>query len=166
VTESNKKFKNQDLPQEIDRLVWRRSFVPTFMMNIARQDNPFEHNVKAGCEAMQKIWDTIFDETPYTIIQSSPVYQLVRFFFFNSLLVCEGIHLQTMQRVSDSWRSTMGSTAITVVLAFCNAKFKDSDEDRQEFATFYLEHLRFLYQKSDDDDISVSFLFQVVNFLC
>jgi hypothetical protein len=74
VTEGNKKFKNQDLPQEIDRHVWRRTFVPTFMMNVARQDNPFEHNVKIGCVVMQKIWDELLDETPYRIVHSSPVY--------------------------------------------------------------------------------------------
>jgi hypothetical protein len=63
-----------------------------------------------------------------------------------------------MQRVSDSWRSTMGSTAIAVVLAFCNEnpELKDSDENRQEFATQYLEHLRFLYQKADGDDTNVT----------
>jgi hypothetical protein len=50
-------------------------------MNVARQDNPFDHNIKAGCETMQKIWDAIFNETPYTIIQSGPVYQLVCILF-------------------------------------------------------------------------------------
>lgn len=71
-----------------------------------------------------------------------------------------------MQRVSDSWRSTMGSTAIAVVLAFCNGnpELKDSDENRQEFATDYLENLRFLYQKSDGDDITVSILLQLNQF--
>jgi hypothetical protein len=81
VTDGTKKFKNQDLPQGIDRHVWRRTFVTTFMMNVARQDNPFDHNIKAGCETMQKIWDAIFNETPYTIIQSGPVYQLVCILF-------------------------------------------------------------------------------------
>jgi hypothetical protein len=83
------------------------------------------------------------------------------YFIFNLLLACEEIHLQTMQRVSDSWRSTMGSTAIAVVLAFLNSnpELKDSDKNRQEFATDYLEHFRFLYQKADGDDINVSFLF-------
>lgn len=63
-----------------------------------------------------------------------------------------------MQRVSDSWRSTIGSTAIAVVLAFLNGnpELKDSDENRQEFAMDYLEHLRFLYKKSDGEDINVS----------
>jgi hypothetical protein len=78
VTDGSKKFKTQDLPEDIDHLVWRRTFVPTFMMNMARQDNPFENNIKAGCAAMQKIWDVIFDDAPYTVTHSSPVYQLVR----------------------------------------------------------------------------------------
>lgn len=75
---TDKKFKNDDLPREIDRQVWRRVFVPTFMMHVARQDNPFEHNVKVGCAAMQKIWDGLFGGVSYKIIQSSAVYQLVR----------------------------------------------------------------------------------------
>lgn len=60
----------------------------------------------------------------------------------------------------------MGSTAIAVVLAFCNGnpELKDSDENRQEFATDYLENLRFLYQKSDGDDITVSILLQLNHF--
>lgn len=60
----------------------------------------------------------------------------------------------------------MGSTAIAVVLAFCNGnpELKDSDENRQEFATDYLENLRFLYQKSDGDDITVSILLQLNQF--
>ena len=81
MTDGNKKFKNRDLPQEIDCHTWRRTFVPTFMMNVARQDNPFEHNIKTGCAAMQKIWDELFNETPYTVIHSSAVYQLVRIYF-------------------------------------------------------------------------------------
>jgi hypothetical protein len=66
-----------------------------------------------------------------------------------------------MQRVSDSWRSTMGSTAIAVVLAFCNEnpELKDSDANRQEFASQYLDDLRFLYQKSDGADVKVSSMF-------
>jgi hypothetical protein len=67
-----------------------------------------------------------------------------------------------MQRVSDSWCSTIGSTAIAIVLTFCNANadLKDSDENRQEFAAQYLEHLRFLYHKANGDDAKVSKLVQ------
>ena len=80
---------------------------------------------------------------------------------FNSLIVCEDFfiyYLQTMQHVSDSWHSTMGSTAITVVLTFCNenSDLKYSDMNHQEFATEYLEHLHFLYGKSDGNDVNVS----------
>ncbi|KAF8227755.1 hypothetical protein L208DRAFT_1404998 [Tricholoma matsutake] len=105
-------------------------------MHVSWQDNPFEHNVKVGCAAMQKIWDVLFSEAPHRIIQSSAVYQL------------------TMKCVWDSWCSTVGSTATAIVLAFCNANsdLKNSDENRQEFAMQYLEHLRFLYHKADGDD--------------
>ena len=80
VTE-NKKFKNKDLPRDINHQVWCCVFVSTFMMHITQQDNPFDHNVKVGCAAMQKIWDVVFSDVPYKIIQSSAVYQLVRINF-------------------------------------------------------------------------------------
>ena len=76
-TSSSKRPKNSDLPKGIDLKVWRRVFVPTFMRWVSQQENPFEHNVKLGCSAMQKIWDSIFHDVPCTITQSSPVYGLV-----------------------------------------------------------------------------------------
>jgi hypothetical protein len=157
MTDGNKKFKIEDLPQDIDNRHWCRTFVPTFMMYIARLDNPFDHNVKAGCAAMQKIWNVVFEDTPYTVTQSSAVYQLVRY-YFQFITIFLFIYLQTMQRVCDSWRSTMGSTAIAAVLAFCSEEpaLKNSDANCQEFAMQYLEHLRFLYEKSDSDDVKVS----------
>lgn len=60
----------------------------------------------------------------------------------------------------------MGSTAIAVVLAFCNENFLSSDSDRQEFATHYLEKLRFLYEKSHGDDINVSTTTNYLLFFC
>jgi hypothetical protein len=52
----------------------------------------------------------------------------------------------------------MGSTAIAVVLAFCNANpdLKNSNENHQELAAQYLEHLRFLYHKANGDDTKVN----------
>jgi hypothetical protein len=63
-----------------------------------------------------------------------------------------------MQRVSDSWRSTMGSTAIAIVLAYCNntPSLEDSDKERQAFAVDELEKLRFIYETSEGDDPKVS----------
>jgi hypothetical protein len=87
-----KKFKNEHLPHEVDHQVWRHNFVPTFMMYIARQDNPFKHNVKVVSAAMQKIWDALFSEIPHTIVHSSPVYQLVRTDFY-SFVVYEIIYV-------------------------------------------------------------------------
>ena len=60
----------------------------------------------------------------------------------------------------------LGATpGIAVVLAYCNLNpnLKDSDKNRQEFATHYLEHLCFLYAKSDGDDPLVRTLIQISN---
>jgi len=81
VMDTNKKFKNQDLPCEIDCQVWHHVFVLTFMVHVAQQDNPFKHNIKVGCAVMQKIWDEVFGETPHRIVQSSPMYQLIHIDF-------------------------------------------------------------------------------------
>lgn len=62
-----------------------------------------------------------------------------------------------MQRVADSWRSPIGSTAIIVLIAFFedNSYNFPTDEDRQEWAGWYLKHYRFAYKQSNGDDPKV-----------
>ena len=155
--EPSKKPKNGDLPNGIDYKVWCQVFVPTFMKWVSQQDSPFKHNARLTCEVMQKIWDALFDEVPHVVVQSSPVYALVSN-NFNIMETSIYSASQTVQRVSDSWQNTIGTMAIAIVLAYCNSNpdLKDSDEARQKFAAFYLEHLRFLYEKSDGNDPEVS----------
>jgi len=162
--ESSKRAKNSDLPSDIDFKIWRRVFIPTFMRWVSQQDNPFEHNTKLGCEVMQQIWDAIFPDVPYTIIPSGPVHALVSRYFY-SLYTLLHSTLQTAQRTSDSFRNTVGSMGIAVPLAYCNSNpdLKDSDDNRQEFAAHYLEHLRFLYKRSDGDDPKVRTLFHITD---
>jgi hypothetical protein len=58
--------------------------------------------------------------------------------------------LQAQQRISDTWRSVIGSTAIAVVNAYMEAdKTLDSDEDRQKFAEEGLKDLKFLYSNTN-----------------
>ena len=70
-----------------------------------------------------------------------------------------------MQRVSDSWRNTISSAAIAIILAYCNSnpELKDSDDKQKEFADYYLENLCFLYKSSDSDNPKVSTLFYVTS---
>lgn len=59
-----------------------------------------------------------------------------------------------MQRVRDSWRSVIGSTAVTVVLAFftLNQEFDFStDEDRKVYADWALPGLAFIYEDTSDE---------------
>jgi hypothetical protein len=47
---------------------------------------------------------------------------------------------QTVQRLADSWRTAIGSTGISVVLAFCDPQsdLVDSDEECVVFADHFL----------------------------
>lgn len=57
----------------------------------------------------------------------------------------------------DSWCNTIGSTGISVVLAFCESQneLANSDEERVQFAKELLENLRFLYWDANGDDKKV-----------
>jgi hypothetical protein len=58
-----------------------------------------------------------------------------------------------MQRVSDAYRSSIGSTGLLVVNAFYESKQDaKTDEDRQTFARQGLEGLKFLYSDTTADD--------------
>ena len=67
------------------------------------------------------------------------------------------IHIQTVQRLADSWRNVIGSTAIVVLMAFLDSQedLQDSDEEHQEFCKYYLNRLRFLYEDSENEDKKV-----------
>jgi hypothetical protein len=66
--------------------------------------------------------------------------------------------LQILQRLADSWRSSIGSTALSILIAFFESQdnLRDSDESRAEFADDALDKLRFCYKKADGDDEEVS----------
>src|SRR5882724_6430197 len=150
--EPSKKPKYGDLPDGIDYKVWCQVFIPTFMKWVSRKDSPFKHNPKHSCEVMQSIWAVLFDDIPHIVVQSSPVYTLVS----NHFKVLQTFNLYF---VTDC------TTCIWLLAKHywlsCNLhlNLKDLDEACQEFATFYLEHLHFLYEKSDGNDPEVSTLF-------
>ena len=62
-----------------------------------------------------------------------------------------------VQRLMDSWRNVIGSAGITVLLAFCDSQedLWNSDEERVEFAKFFLKDLCFLYRDTNYDDKNV-----------
>lgn len=62
-----------------------------------------------------------------------------------------------MQRVADTWRSPIGSSAIMVLIAFfdANPKLYNTDKLRQKWAKWYLSHHRFLYKKAEGNNSQV-----------
>ena len=71
-----------------------------------------------------------------------------------------------MQRLADSWRSSIGSSAISVLNAYFDRKenLKDSDEARVETAEYALDKLRFCYKKAESDDEEVSIYYVLCSF--
>ena len=74
------------------------------------------------------------------------------------ILVTDSFFIQILQRLADSWRSSIGSTALSILIAFFESQdnLRDSDENRAEFADYLLDKLRFCYKKADGDDEEVS----------
>lgn len=73
-----------------------------------------------------------------------------------------------MQRLADSWRSSIGSAALSVLIAYFESQedLKDSDDNRAEFAEYALDKLRFCYKKADGNDEEVSiYVFSQCSFI-
>jgi hypothetical protein len=69
-----------------------------------------------------------------------------------------------LQRLADSWRSSIGSAALSILIAYFESQddLRDSDESRAEFADHALDKLRFCYKKADgDEEVCVYFAYMV-----
>jgi hypothetical protein len=125
------------------------------MAFVGQTADPWDVPVKQSVLVMQKIWDAT-STYEYEITASTTVYNKVR----DHLAIRLNNYrdkFQTIQRLADLWRSAIGSTGIAVVLAFCDSQedLESSDEERVEFANYYLKDLRFLYKDADDDNKKV-----------
>jgi hypothetical protein len=114
---------------------------------LACQDNGWRIADLKLIELLQKIWNATYgDSVPHEITLNDSVFQVVRdIIILFTILTFD--HLQTTQRISDTWRSRLGSTAISVVNAYFDSKPKKygTDESRQAFAKSALKNLAFLY---------------------
>jgi hypothetical protein len=138
---------NANLPDGAhDHDRFRRNFISTAVSLVASLGNAWKVEDKVAVPKFQKIWDTIYGSTvPYTIEVNDAVYSVVRgnFPFYKVLLI---FCLQTMQRVSDTWRSRFGSTAMHLINSFFSSdETFDTDESRQDFAKEAIRTRSFLY---------------------
>jgi hypothetical protein len=94
-----KTFKNGDLPDGCQTGdVWRRAFIPTYLWWVATQPDPWCLDDEKAIEAMQDIWDAIYDtkdkkdkkdddtKIVYAITLNDAVFSIVNkviFFMFN-----------------------------------------------------------------------------------
>ncbi|KAH9023765.1 hypothetical protein EDB85DRAFT_1894623 [Lactarius pseudohatsudake] len=132
---TSKKPRNEGLPDWTDARWFRHTFVTTYMAFVGQTADPWDVPIKQAVEVMQKIWDAT-NGHEYEITSSSAVCQ------------------KAIQRLADSWRNVIGSIGISSVQTFCDSQdlLRDSDSERQKFASYYLEDLRFLYEDTDHED--------------
>lgn len=66
---------------------------------------------------------------------------------------------QVKQRLSDGWRSRIGSAAISVVNAFFESvKVATTDDSRQQFAKTMLKDSKFLYSNTESSNPKASLI--------
>jgi hypothetical protein len=136
---------------------WRKRFVPTYIWFVARGDNPWAVEDAIAVSALKKIWTKIYTNEKFSITSDGPVFAVVSSFYFFYMRRSGYIHPQAQQRVSDTWRSVIGSTAIAIVNTFFESnKDLESDEDCRAFAAEGLNDLKFLYSNTESDDPRVS----------
>lgn len=136
---------------------WRKKFIPTYIWFVARGDNPWAVEDSIALSALKKIWTKIYGNEKFAITTDGPVFAVVSSTYFFPMIRSDYIHSQAQQRVSDTWRSVIGSTAIAIVNAFFESnKDLESDEDCKAFAADGLNDLKFLYANTESDDPRVS----------
>ncbi|KAG2090576.1 hypothetical protein BD769DRAFT_1395791 [Suillus cothurnatus] len=134
------KFKNGDLPAGCaDNNTWRGTFIPT-VAHATGGDNidPWLIEDDTFISVLWEVWKVIYDGRPslmnHAIVPGSAVYQV------------------TKQRLSE-WRGGFGSAAVMMFTTFMAADPLYNNEDqRADFADFWLEDNRWLFANIDSDD--------------
>lgn len=104
-----------DLPYGTNRQLYRKIFIPTTIQYIAHELNPWGLPSMQLIPILQTIWDEVVGISIDVTAQSA-VYQLVSNTYNVHLVTNQAP--QTMQCVSDSWHSAIGSAAVLALSAF------------------------------------------------
>jgi len=153
------RWTTDDLPEgATDEFRWRKVFVTTFIYYVAQQNDPWGVRDEVVKPALQIIWDKIYPHIKHKVKIDGAVFHLVRITFLRQMSTVL-IYLQANQRVSDTWRSNIGSTGITVVNMSIESQGDTlTDEERRQLAAEALKNLKFLYSNTESDDPRVSFM--------
>ena len=74
------------------------------------------------------------------------------------IYVIDNYFFQSLQRLADSWHCSIGSSALSILIAYFESQdnLQDSDEGCADFTEYALDKLRFCYKKAEGDDEEVS----------
>jgi len=139
---------------------FRRHFIPTVVWYHATQIDAWNTNYKDLVPALQAIWDTIYGRTvPHQIEVNDSVFRAVRHNLTSSVSASDSHDLQTTQRISETWHSPIGSSAIAVVNSFFNSvELFKTEERRREFAKNALDTFQFIYRDTTSSTRGVSYV--------
>jgi hypothetical protein len=148
------------LPKEcLENKTWRKKVITTLFRWAGVQSNPWVIPDTKIVDALQKIC-TVYCGTSIgiSITVDSNFFSIVRCYLHP--LHETDLNLQASQRLSDSWRSTFGSSAIAILNAFFDThdRYRDSDEMRQTFAKHALNKFRFIYRRAKGENSKVQLL--------
>jgi hypothetical protein len=148
---------NDKLPKEwLKDGVWCKRIIPSMFCWAGIQENPWVISDESIAVVLTKICEVHFgDLTESPITPNGESIRVVSAQWF-SLYVDGLIFYQVLQQLSE-WRSSFGSATIAIVNAFFdgNNDYQDLDSMRQEFATYMLEKLQFVYWHHKGNDKTV-----------
>ncbi|KAM6503330.1 hypothetical protein JOM56_000273 [Amanita muscaria] len=128
---------NRDLPSGLDKRMWRRVVLPSFLNYVGSFQDPWRIDQRQVITYMQPILNHfLLLNEQHTLHKKDSMIDLARIPDIN-------------QRLND-WRSTFGSTTITVLDSFFREAHFDTQEARQGIASQLLERHRFLYQNIEE----------------
>jgi hypothetical protein len=143
------------VPKEwLEGQAWRKLVIPCLFRWASAQKNPWMIPDAEIVKALEMICrETFGDVGPLDI--SPGVVRIVCLHSRSRLIL---MSLQATQRLSDSWRSVLGSSAIAIVNSFfeSSADHANSNEMRQDFARHQLDLFRFTYRKANGKDKKVT----------
>lgn len=128
----HKRPTNRDLPSGLDKRMWRRVVLPSFLNYVGSFQDPWRIDQRQVITYMQPILNHFLPlNEQHTLHKKDSMIDLIN------------------QRLND-WRSTFGSTTITVLDSFFREAHFDTQEARQGIASQLLERDRFLYHNIEE----------------
>lgn len=155
---ASKRRSNQQLPSgALENGKWAATFVPTFLQYVGcTQKDVWTLKSQETITALQGIWNEVYkgniqhyQKKIKHLVEPGGAVHCVVCISVMLLLSISTNYSQSIQRVIE-WRSSIGSTGLTVVGDFLTSSHLETCEEQQDAAEYLLDHNRYMYLKTRD----------------